>query len=30
LDESNKISLYVRYTDVATGAYEERLLNKNK
>jgi hypothetical protein len=30
LDESNKISLYVRYTDVATGAYDERLLNKNK
>ncbi len=30
LDENNKISLYVRYTDIATGAYETRLINKNK
>ena len=30
LDENNKISLYVRYTDIGTGAYDERLINKNK
>lgn len=30
LDENNKISLYVRYTDIRTGAYDERLINKNK
>ena len=30
LDENNKISLFVRYTDIATGAYETRLINKNK
>ena len=30
LDEGNKISLYVRYTDLAAGTYEDRLLNKNK
>lgn len=30
LDENNKISLYVRYTDIKTGAYDERLINKNK
>lgn len=30
LDEDNRISLYVRYTDLKTGAYEERLINKNK
>ncbi len=30
LDENNKISLYVRYTDSASGNYEERLINKNK
>lgn len=29
LDENNKISLYVRYTDVKSGAFEERLINKN-
>ena len=28
LDPDNKISLYVRYTDPATGAYEDRLINK--
>ena len=28
LNEDNKISLYVRYTDVATGAVTERLINK--
>lgn len=30
LDKDNKISLYVRYTDIATGEYEHRLINKNK
>ena len=29
LDAENKISLYVRYVDLATGAYEDRLVNKN-
>lgn len=29
LNESNKISLYVRYTDLATGEEENRLINKN-
>ncbi len=29
LDVENKISLYVRYTDLADGAYEDRLVNKN-
>ena len=28
LDEDNKISLYVRYTDLASGEYEERLINR--
>jgi len=28
LNESNKISLYVRYTDLKTGAWERRLFNK--
>ena len=30
LDEENKISLYVRYTDLKTGAVDTRLINKNK
>lgn len=30
LDSDNKISLYVRYTDLATGELEERMINKNK
>jgi IMP cyclohydrolase len=30
LDPDNKISLYVRYTDLATGAIDTRLINKNK
>ena len=30
LDESNKISLYVRYTDLRDGSIESRLINKNK
>lgn len=29
LDKDNKISLYVRYTDLATGESENRLINKN-
>lgn len=29
LDENNKISLYVRYIDLATGAQTSRLVNKN-
>ncbi len=30
LDSDNKISLYVRYTDLETGKTENRLINKNK
>ena len=30
LNEQNKISLYVRYTDKATGEFTSRLINKNK
>ena len=30
LDAENKISLYVRYTDLATGAVDSRMINKNK
>ena len=30
LDEDNKISLFVRYTDLATGKTDDRLINKNK
>ena len=30
LDPDNKISLYVRYTDLATGEVESRRINKNK
>lgn len=29
LDENNKISLYVRYVDLETGAAENRMINKN-
>ena len=29
LDENNKISLYVRYVDLATGECESRMINKN-
>ena len=29
LDSANKISLYVRYTDLATGKQKYRLINKN-
>ena len=30
LDTNNKISLYVRYTDIKTGEETDRLINKNK
>lgn len=30
LDAENKISLYVRYVDLASGEYEDRLINKNQ
>ena len=30
LNEDNKISLFVRYTDLATGAYEQKILNKHQ
>ena len=30
LDEDNKISLYVRYTDLGSGDYDERLINRNE
>ena len=30
LNADNKISLYVRYTDLATGEVENRMINKNK
>ncbi len=30
LDEDNKISLYVRYTDLQSGEFSEELINKNK
>ena len=29
LDPDNKISLYVRYVDLADGSFEDRLINKN-
>ncbi len=29
LDEQNKVSLFVRYIDIATGKYETRIVNKN-
>ncbi len=29
LNEQNKISLFVRYTDLKTGEHEERIINKN-
>ena len=28
LNEDNKVSLYVRYTNLETGASEERIVNK--
>ena len=30
LNENNKISLYVRYVDLESGAFEDRIVNKNK
>jgi IMP cyclohydrolase len=30
LDEANKISLFVRYTDLTTGAYEQKIINKHQ
>ena len=30
LDEDNKISLYVRYTDLTAGSFEDRIINKNQ
>ena len=30
LNEENKVSLFVRYIDIETGAYETRIVNKNK
>ena len=30
LNEENKVSLFVRYIDIETGAYETTILNKNK
>ena len=30
LNEDNKVSLFVRYIDIATGKYESRIVNKNK
>lgn len=30
LDENNKVSLFVRYIDIATGTYETRIVNKNQ
>ena len=29
LNENNKISLFVRYTDLATGKYEQKIINKH-
>ena len=30
LNEENKVSLFVRYIDIATGKYETRIVNKNR
>ncbi|MBR4605037.1 MAG: inosine monophosphate cyclohydrolase, partial [Lachnospiraceae bacterium] len=30
LNEDNKVSLFVRFIDIATGKYETRIVNKNK
>lgn len=30
LNEDNKVSLFVRYIDIATGEYETRIMNKNQ
>ena len=30
LNEENKVSLFVRYINIADGTYETRIVNKNK
>ena len=30
LNEDNKVSLFVRYIDIASGTYETRIVNKNQ
>ena len=30
LNSDNKVSLFVRYIDIATGEYDTRIVNKNK
>ena len=30
LNEYNKVSLFVRFIDIATGTYETRIMNKNQ
>ena len=30
LNEDNKVSLFVRYIDIASGSYETRIINKNQ
>lgn len=30
LNADNKVSLFTRYIDIATGKYESRIINKNK
>jgi len=29
LNAENKVSLFIRYIDIATGKYETRIINKN-
>ena len=30
LNKDNKVSLFVRYIDIATGKYETKIVNKNR
>ena len=30
LDANNKISLFVRYTDLETGEYQQKIINKHQ
>jgi hypothetical protein len=30
LNAENKVSLFVRFIDIATGTYEDRIINKNR
>lgn len=30
LNEDNKVSLFVRYIDIATGKYTSKIINKNQ